>query len=154
MTRTLFLAALTSAALTADDKRKRQAEILLRVIEAASDPKSPNDAEGLVPAELKKLLTFTRYGLLDSAYIRGGEEEPLRIALAGSLLGFVRFEMEGGLIEYTVRIEGRRSGQEPAPKLLETSVRAKSGESVVLGASRMSGGTKALIVLLQGKLIP
>ena len=40
------------------------------------------------------------------------------------------------------------------PSLLNTVTTVKSGETVVLGASKMRGGTVALIVLLTAKLLP
>ena len=147
--------------LAADDGRKRprepqkQAEIMLRLVEAGADPKMPNDAGGLVPAELQKLLTFTRYQLVDTAYIRGQEEESLRIALGGAMLGVVRFEIRGSEVEYDVRIYGPPPPEKgERARLLETRATGKSGETIVLGASRMSSGTKALIVILTGKLLP
>jgi hypothetical protein len=40
------------------------------------------------------------------------------------------------------------------PTLLRTNTTMKSGETVVLGASKMQGGANALIVLLTAKLLP
>ena len=160
MIRFIALLLLIAGVLLADEDRKkpkepeRQAEIMLRLVEAGSDPKMANDAGTLIPAELKNMLTFSRYQLLDSAYIRGEEDDWLRIALAGSLLGVVRFDVERNEIQYTVRIEGPRADKGDRPKLLETRATGKSGETIVLGASRMSSGTKAMIVILTGKLLP
>lgn len=145
--------------LAADEKRaepRREAEIMLRLIEATSAAGASNDAAALVPQELKSLLRFNTYHLLDSGYVRGGEKETLRLALAGSLLGEVRFRVRAGTppaIEFDVEVKGPRDGKGDRPDLLETSATAKSGETVVLGASRMRDSANALIVLLTGKLI-
>ncbi len=160
MIRLLLCVLLIAGGLVADDGRKGpkpprpQAEIMLRLVEAGADPKTPNDAASLVPAELQKLLTFTRYQLVDSAYIRGEEDESLRIALGGTLQGVVRFDVEGGELRYNVVIYGSQAEKSDRPRLLETRTTGKSGETIVLGASRMSSGTKALIVILTGKLLP
>lgn len=138
----------------------RQAEFVIQVIEASSSPKARNDAADRVPAELKTLLRYASYGLLDSAFLRGVEGETHRIALDGNLSGEIRFRVRSDavppLMDVELQISGPPSpGDRPrAPKLLETDAAVKSGETVVLGASRMRGGENALIVLLTAKLLP
>ena len=143
------------------DTPRRQAEFLLRVIEASSLAQGPNDAADLVPAELKNLLRYTRFGLRDSVVVRGLETERLVIVLGGGLNGNIQFwlnKSDPTLIDVLVRIEGVfRDGNgkvSSTSTLLETQAAVKSGETVVLGASKMQGGPNALIVLLTAKLLP
>jgi hypothetical protein len=145
-----------------NDNRKSPApratgEITLRVIEASSSPNAANDAADLVPAELKTLLRYTRYRLLDSAYLRGTEDRTMTVTLAGNLEGRVEFEVRARqpavTLEYTVEITGPPDPGKRRSVLLETETTARSGETVVLGASRMRDSANALIVLLTGKLL-
>ena len=137
---------------------KSQAEITLRLVEASSEAAMANDAAALIPQELQKLLTFTRYHLLDSGYLRGVEDDDLSITLGGNLLGEVKFKVRAdvtpAIIEYEVEIQGPRPEKGSAQRMLQTAATGKSGETVVLGASRMKESSKALIVLLTGKLLP
>jgi hypothetical protein len=150
------------AVLAAQEKEKKprpMAEVTLRLIEASSAANAPNDAADLVPAELKSLLRFTRYHLLDSAFVRGTEEESMRIMLAGrDMSGRIKFELRERqpvpVMEFEVEIDGAPGSTQRAQRLLETTTTAKSGETVVLGASRMRDAQNALIVLLTGKLLP
>jgi len=144
------------------DTPRRQAEFLLRVIEAgAGVDKAPNDAVDLVPAELKSMLKYNRYTLLDSAVLRGMEAEDLRLALL-NLNGRVRFNVRESALEMSVDITGpptnikNNQGNDTThwPSVLSTTATAKSGETVVLGASKMRGGNNALIVLVTAKLLP
>jgi len=159
----LLLAILLAPLLLAgqDEKRAKAArptaEITLRIVEATSAANAANDAADLVPAELKALLRFSKYRLLDSAFLRGVEEETMRVALAGNLSGEVRFEVRSRqppVMEFDVEIQGPADPGKRAPVLLETTTTAKSGETVVLGASRMRDSSNALIVLLTAKLVP
>ena len=144
------------------DTPRRQAEFLLRVVEAGSGAQGPNDAADLVPAELKTLLKYTRYGLMDSTVVRGMEADRLRIALGGNLAGSLRFVMRESALELEVELQGppmnvKNSGGNDTttyPTILRTTATMKSGETVVLGASKMRGGANALIVLLTAKLVP
>jgi hypothetical protein len=137
---------------------RREAEIMLRLIEASSAAKPANDASQLVPAELKSILNFRSYHLLDSAFIRGQEGRKLEITLADSLKGELRFDVQGdsnaGLLRVEVDLLGPPKESGSRSRLLETRTTVKSGEAVVLGASRMRSGDKALIVLLTARLLP
>jgi hypothetical protein len=159
MRRLVVLLAIPALLAAQDKKRTRSmAEVTLRLIEASSAAGARNDGAELVPAELKTLLRFTSYHLLDSAFVRGTEEQPMRLALAGNLAGEVRFEVRSRqpetILEVNVEIEGAAVAGGRAPRLLETTIRAKNGETVVLGASRMRDSSNALIVLLTAKLMP
>lgn len=159
MRRVIFCLAHSALLLSADEKRpepRREAEIAVRLIEATSAAGASNDGAALVPQELKSLLRFNSYRQLDSGYLRGVERETARLTLAGNLLGEVRFRLRAGVpsvLEFDVEVRGPRDGKGDRSVLLETSATAKSGETVVLGASRMRDNASALIVLLTGKLI-
>ncbi len=149
-----LLLTLVTAGTAADQKRsekkepRRQAEFRLQVIQASSD-RGQNDAATLVPKELQSLLRYSRYTLLDSAFLRATERTEHKILLAGDLLGEVDFEVEtDGQI--SVKFELKRANS----LLLDTRAMVKSGEPVVLGASRMRDGSTGLIVLLTTKLVP
>jgi len=136
----------------------RQAEITLRLIEARSVAvKTGEDASQLVPAELKNLLRFKHYGLIDSAYVRGREDETMRIALAVNLQGRLKFiveERDQDSLRFEVEIEGAPNPKGDRSSLLETETTLRNGETVVLGASRMQGADRALIVVLTARIIP
>ena len=153
MTRILALILIYPLLMAAQERKrpaqpKRQAEIQLRIIEASSSGDN-NDAAQLVPAELKSLLKYSRYSLLDSAFLRATQDSQHTIALAGDLRGEVEFDipLEG---EIEIDVELRRGNR----VLLETKATTKNGETVVLGASRMRDGSNALIVLVTAKLLP
>ncbi len=152
------------------DTPLRQAEFVLRVIEASSAANKPDDAADLVPAELKSLLRYTRYGLRDVAILRSMESDPAqaRFTLAGGMAGYLYFRVRDAqpkpMLEVNIRMTSSggtvlktQGGGESIsrPELLATSATVKSGETVVLGASKMiDGGGNALIVLLTAKLLP
>lgn len=159
----LLLLAIFPSALAGQQKRRsepvrREAEIMLRLIEASADGKPASDASHLVPPELKSMLNFRSYHLLDSALIRGQEDRDLEIALAGSLKGELEFDVEGNgktpLLRVKVNLLGPPAEAGKRASLLETRTTVRSGDTVVLGASRMRSGDKALIVLLTARLLP
>ena len=138
------------------DTPRRQAEFILRVIEASSTGQGPNDAADLVPAELKSLLRYNRYAQRDSAVLRGLESDPLRLELASNLMCRMSFRVRD-TIELELLIQGPLQTIKDRtfnPELLATTTTVKNGETVVLGASKMQGGSSALIVLLTAKLLP
>src|SRR3712207_2715993 len=116
------------------DNRKRtyrDAEVTLRLVEAsASAQRVGQDASGLVPAELKGLLRFQHYRLLDFGYLRGRQEETLSIALAVNMFGRIKFrvlEDEPTTLWFDVSIMGAPNGEGKRPTLLETEGNTKSG---------------------------
>ena len=48
-----------------------------------------------MPQELKGLLRYTRYHLLDTAVLRGAESQELKLAIAGDLRAEVEFSLRG-----------------------------------------------------------
>ena len=155
--RTILLFLIAAAVVVADDKDRKErgprqeATFTLRLIEAGSAAQGANDAAALVPAELKNLLRYTRYGLLDSGFVRGIDGKQLQLNLAGNMLCQVEFHMSGAgaaaMIEVDVELRHEKG------VLLETRTRVKSGETTVLGASKMRGGSQGLILLLTANLM-
>jgi hypothetical protein len=107
------------------------------------------------------MLKYTRFTLMDSAVARGMEAEPLRIALGGNLAGKLNYNVRESMVEVSVDITGppinvkNNAGNDTThfPSILTTTATVKSGETVVLGASKMRSGTNALIVLLTARLL-
>ncbi|MBI3693597.1 MAG: hypothetical protein HY238_01985 [Acidobacteria bacterium] len=102
------------------------------------------------------LLRYDRYAQRDSAVLRGLESDPLRLELAGNLMCRMTFRVRD-TIELDLLIQGPLqtiNDRTFNPELLATTTTVKSGETVVLGASKMQGGSSALIVLLTAKLLP
>jgi len=165
MQRLFILFVMIVALVGAADKKVRpkgprtQAVITLRIVEASSAA-AANDAADLVPQELKGLLRYTRYHLLDTAVLRGAEGEELTLAIAGDLRADAEFTLRGTpqqpVLDYSVQIRRQRDGTASGERLMDTRVSGQNGETIVLGASRMNlkESAKALIVLLTGKLIP
>jgi hypothetical protein len=122
-------------------------------------------------AELKKLLRYKSFTLLDSNLIRTLNQGKAEISLGRDtefdLVLRPRFiqEEKNRLIQMEVRL--RRIDKEvqlmapvqPAPNLvrattlIETQLTMKSGEKTVVGVSKLDGGDKGLILILSGKVI-
>ena len=146
------------------DSPPRQAEFTVRVIEGTMSAQGPTDAADVVPAELKSLLRYTRYALRDVAVLRGMEGDWRAVALAGNMRGRLNFravDSQPVQIDVQVEIDGaptviktEKGEITHTPTALRTSASLKSGETIVLGASKMQGGPNALIVLLTAKLLP
>ena len=156
--RTILVLLIAAASVVADEKDRKEraprveATFSLRLIEASSAAQGPNDAAALVPAELKNLLRYTRYGLLDSGFVRGLDGRQLQLNLAGNILCQLEFHVSGAGAATTIEVEVELRHDKAV--LLETRTRVKSGETTVLGASKMRGGNQALILLLTANLMP
>jgi hypothetical protein len=122
-------------------------------------------------AELKKLLRYKSFTLLDSNLIRtlnqGGAEISLGRDTEFDLVLRPRFiqEEKDRLIQMEVRLRridkevrtaatGQTAGNPVrATTLIETQLTMKSGEKTVVGVSKLNGGDKGLILILSGKVI-
>ena len=122
-------------------------------------------------AELKKLLRYKSFTLLDSNLIRTLNQGRAEINLGRDtefdLVLRPRFiqEEKNRLIQMEVRL--RRIDKEVqtaaqgqitanpvrATTLIETQLTMKSGEKTVVGVSKLDGGDKGLILILSGKVI-
>lgn len=121
--------------------------------------------------ELKQLLKFKSFSLLDTTYVRAldrqlsqvtmGRTADLRLDLVPKC---VREEKEDLIqVEATLYKVGPTSfmptaqgpqSLSPAPKtLVNSNFTLKSGEKTVVGVSKMDGGDKGLILIISGKIL-
>jgi hypothetical protein len=129
------------------------------LIEASSDPGAPNDAADVVPASLKSVLRHDAYSQIGVVILRGRNTE----FTLGTLVGEIDAKIidRGGdkVIEFDLEIVANRKtnhdGEEEWDRttVIESSDIAKDGETVVLGASSIKGGGKAMIVLMTPTII-
>ncbi len=124
-----------------------------------------------VIAELKSLLRYRTFALLDQNFVRTMDQRPAEI-LMGKGSEFViefnrpKFVKDGAneLIQADIRLvridigHGRTTNTgTPVPSasttLVQTSLSMKSGEKTVVGVSKMDGGDKGLILIISGKVI-
>lgn len=124
-----------------------------------------------VVAELKKLLRYRTFTLLDQNIVRTVDQKGAEILIGKGpefVIAFRRpkYVKDGAdeLIQADVRLvrierePARTSGQATPPptsstSLVQTSLTMKSGEKTVVGVSRMDGGDKGLILIISGKVI-
>ena len=151
----LFLAALTLGAM-AEKSARGDAEFVVRVVEASSDPAAANNAADRVPEELKNMLRYPRYAEVGIVILRGRE--------VNFDIGGIRGEIDSRIVqpqgvpviecEVEIRGSGEQEGREHSHRpMIETTATIKDGETIVLGASKAPGGTKAMIVLLTAKIV-
>ena len=133
--------------------------------EAKGDESILNDP---VIKELKNLLTYKSFSLLDANIIRTIDSERAELSLGKnsefSLMLRPRYTKDGA--DEVIRLEIRLNmiiQPEPVPAvqapearsrtLIETNLFMKSGEKTVVGVSKLDGGDKGLILILSGKVI-
>jgi hypothetical protein len=134
-------------------------QFVVRLIEASSDPGAPNDAADVVPASLKSVLRHNSYSQVGVVILRGRKTE----FTLGTLIGEIDAKIvdRGGdkVIEFDLEIVANRETNEDGEEewdrvtVIESSDIAKDGETVVLGASSIKGGGKAMIVLMTPTII-
>jgi hypothetical protein len=124
-----------------------------------------------IVAELKSLLRYKSFTLLDQNFVRTMDQRPAEILMGKDPEFAIQFNrpkvVKDGAIELIqtdirlVRIDvghGRTtSAGTPVPSasttLVQTSLSMKSGEKTVVGVSRMNGGDKGLILIILGKIV-
>ena len=128
-----------------------------------------------VVKELRKLLRYKGYALLDSSFIRVVNRESASVILGPkaefefALKPDVAGDAKAPVIKTEVRLRQiiralKRSfapdGTETAPQpvtntttLIETSLNIKSGDRTVVGVSKLDGGDKGLILIISGKIV-
>jgi hypothetical protein len=135
-------------------------QFVVRLIEASNEPGAPNDAASTVPAELKDILKLSAYSQVGVTILRGREVE----FTLGSLVGEIEAESidrpGGQVIEFELELIQKIPSTDPDDDdeyewktIIETADIAKDGETVVLGASSIRGGGKAMIVLMTPTII-
>jgi hypothetical protein len=140
--------------------------------DAQTDAELQNDP---VVKELRRLLRYKGYTLLDSSFIRVVNRESASVILGPKaefefvLKPDVAGDAKAPVIKTEVRLRQiiralKRSfapdGTETAPQpvtntmtLIETSLNIKSGDRTVVGVSKLDGGDKGLILIISGKIV-
>jgi hypothetical protein len=128
-----------------------------------------------VVRELRKLLRYKGYTLLDSSFIRVVNRESASVILGPkaefefALKPDVAGDAKAPVIKTEVRLRQiiralKRmtvpEGTEATPQsvtntttLIETSLNIKSGDRTVVGVSKLDGGDKGLILIISGKIV-
>ncbi len=132
-----------------------------------TDPELQNDP---IISELRKLLRYKGYTLLDTTFIRGVDREASELVLgrkADFWLG-LRPEVAKGKPQDFIKIGLRlrqTSGvsQDPEMKagpmsippkdLIASHVNLRSGDKTVVGVSKLDGGDKGLILIISAKVV-
>jgi len=128
--------------------------------DARTDAELQNDP---VVKELRQLLRYKGYTLLDSTFVRVvnrtdatvvlGPEAEFEFSLEPDVAGDVR----APVIRTSVRLTkiARPAGEKPlvVTRLIESSLNIKSGERTVVGVSKLDGGDKGLILIISGKIV-
>ena len=114
--------------------------------------------------ELKKVLSYKYYNKVGSSFLRvqdggysdhriGGSDLDLELRLVPRYVREEKedvFQLELRLRQFTGYVhEGIKKYQ----TLINTPLTIKSGERTVVGVSKLDGGDKALILILQGKIV-
>jgi hypothetical protein len=146
------------------------------VLGSEADAQTDTDLQSdPVVKELRKLLRYKGYTLLDSSFIRVVNRESASVILGPKaefefvLKPDVAGDAKAPVIKTEVRLRQiiralKRSfapdGTETAPQpvtntitLIETSLNIKSGDRTVVGVSKLDGGDKGLILIISGKIV-
>jgi type II secretory pathway component GspD/PulD (secretin) len=118
--------------------------------------------------ELRKLLRYKGYTLLDSTLVRVINRESASVVLGPkaefefALKPDVAGDAKAPVIKTEVRLR-QIAGTKPADNkegvvravtsLIETSLNIKSGDRTVVGVSKLDGGDKGLILIISGKIV-
>ncbi len=140
--------------------------------DAATDAELQNDP---IIKELRKLLRYKGYTLLDATLIRVINRESASIILGPKaefefvLKPDVAGDAKAPVIKTEVRLrqtiralkrsfapDGTETTPQPATNittLIESSLNIKSGDRTVVGVSKLDGGDKGLILIISGKIV-
>ncbi len=119
-----------------------------------------------VVKELKRLLNYKSFNLLDTAFIRAIDRET-----SGLIMGrnadlkldlrpkHIKDE-KGDLIQVEARLNKKEPMLKPVEpvqwtwtRVLESSFSLRPGEKTVVGVSKIDGGDKGLILIISGKIV-
>jgi hypothetical protein len=152
----------------------KPADVLFTVqLVLGSETDTQTDAElqsDPIIKELRKLLRYKGYTLLDSSFIRVVNRESASVILGPkaefefALKPDVAGDAKAPVIKTEVRLRQiiRAAIQESATMkaaqaivttLIETSLNIKSGDRTVVGVSKLDGGDKGLILIISGKIV-
>jgi type II secretory pathway component GspD/PulD (secretin) len=133
--------------------------------DAATDAELQNDP---VVKELRKLLRYKGYTLLDATLLRVVNRENASVVLGPkaefelALRPDVAGDAKSSVIKTEVRlrqIAWTKSAEEKAESVrkvttpIESTLNIKSGERTVVGVSKLDGGDKGLILIISGKIV-
>jgi len=134
--------------------------------EEKTDPELQSDP---IIKELRKLLRYRGYTLLDTSLIRGMDKQKSEVIL-GQKAEFELFlapDVAKGAPTDNIKIELRlrhksqenilRQGQSETrfmeKDLIQSTLSLKSGDKTVVGVSKLDGGDKGLILILSAKVV-
>ena len=122
--------------------------------------------------ELRNLLRYKSYNLLDSTVIRAmdGSDSEVRLGKKGDFEFYVRPKVikdeKSSLIQMEVRLRqifllSYPATAVPAPNqpyersttLISSTLNLKPGDKTVVGVSKLDGGDKGLILIISGKIV-
>jgi hypothetical protein len=135
--------------------------------EEKTDPELQADP---IIKELRKLLRYKGYTLLDTSLIRGMDKQHSEVILgkkADFALTMVPDVVKGPVDNIKVGLRLRQTGQEtilrpdgvsPTTRstvkdLIQSTLSLKSGDKTVVGVSKLDGGDKGLILILSVKVV-
>ncbi len=139
--------------------------------EAAGGPTDEALKDDKIIAELRSLLRYKTFALLDQNFVRTLDQKGAEILMGKAPEFVISFRRpkyvkdgEDELIQVDIRLvridigpgHSTSSGT-PVPAsttdLVRTSLNMKSGEKTVVGVSKMDGGDKGLILIISGKVV-
>jgi len=134
---------------------------------AVSEPKTDDVfRDDPVIRELRGLLSYRSFNLLDTSFIRAIDRENSEVTMGKS--ADLRLELrpkyikeeKGELIQVEARLSKKEATLKPVDpvqwtwtKVLESNFNLKPGEKTVVGVSKIDGGDKGLILIISGKIV-
>ena len=134
---------------------------------AAAEPKSDDTfRDDPVIRELKGLLSYRSFSLLDTSFIRAIDRQNSEVTMGKS--ADLRLELrpryikeeKGDLIQVEARLNKKEAALKPVEpmqwtwtRVLESNFNLKPGEKTVVGVSKIDGGDKGLILIISGKIV-
>ncbi len=141
------------------------------VLGSETDEKTdPELAKDPVIKELRGLLRYKGYTLLDATLLRGVDEAPSEVVMGPkadfelSLRPVVAKEKPQDSIRIDLRLrqsvvievfapDGKPISQRSSKDLIRSYLNIKSGDRTVVGVSKLDGGDKGLILIVSGKVV-
>ncbi len=156
------------------DVKPADIQFTVQLVLGSTGPEARTDEpirDDPVIRELRQLIKFTSFSLLDTAFVRAldrhlsqvtiGRSADLRLDLVPKCIkedkeDLIQVEAtlyKVGLASLMPTPQGPQNVP-PAPKtLVNSNFTMRSGEKTVVGVSRMDGGDKALILIISGKIL-
>ena len=156
------------------DVKPADIQFTVQLVQGSTGPdERPDDPirEDPVIRELRQLIKFRSFSLLDTSYVRALDRQLSQVSLGRT--ADLRLDLVPKCIkednEQLIQVEATLykigfpslmptpqgpQNLAPAPKtLVNSNFTMKSGEKTVVGISRMEGGDKALILIISGKIL-